>query len=90
VLHGPENDRTLGMRNWLAYSLTRQMGRYASRTRFFELFMNLVRQSGQAQRSSLLICSYVIDASIGNKYPTVPWFLIYLGSSSYTVALLLQ
>ncbi|KAF6264711.1 coth protein-domain-containing protein [Scenedesmus sp. NREL 46B-D3] len=40
VLHGPENDRTLGMRNWLAYNMGRQMGRYASRTRYFELFLN--------------------------------------------------
>jgi hypothetical protein len=42
VLHGPENDRTLGMRNWLAYGMLRQMGRYASRTRYFELFLNTV------------------------------------------------
>eukprot|EP00879_Flechtneria_rotunda_P006440 GHRR01006769.1.p1 GENE.GHRR01006769.1~~GHRR01006769.1.p1 ORF type:complete len:491 (+),score=142.61 GHRR01006769.1:191-1663(+) len=40
VLYGPENDRTLGMRNWLAYGLARQMGRYASRTRYMELFLN--------------------------------------------------
>eukprot|EP00879_Flechtneria_rotunda_P005306 GHRR01005592.1.p1 GENE.GHRR01005592.1~~GHRR01005592.1.p1 ORF type:complete len:281 (+),score=82.55 GHRR01005592.1:191-1033(+) len=42
VLYGPENDRTLGMRNWLAYGLARQMGRYASRTRYMELFLNTV------------------------------------------------
>ncbi|WIA37032.1 hypothetical protein OEZ86_014016 [Tetradesmus obliquus] len=40
VLHGPENDRTLGMRNWLAYGIGRRMGRYASRKRYFELFLN--------------------------------------------------
>jgi hypothetical protein len=31
------------MRNWLAYGMGRQMGRYASRTRYFELFLNTVR-----------------------------------------------
>jgi hypothetical protein len=43
VLHGPENDRTLGMRNWLGYNMARWMGRYASRTQYFELFLNTVR-----------------------------------------------
>jgi len=42
VLHGPENDRTLGMRNWLGYNMARRMGRYASRTKYFELFLNTV------------------------------------------------
>lgn len=42
VLHGPENDRTLGMRNWLGYNMARWMGRYASRTKYFELFLNTV------------------------------------------------
>jgi hypothetical protein len=42
VLHGPENDRTLGMRNWLGYNMARWMGRYASRTQYFELFLNTV------------------------------------------------
>lgn len=43
MLHGPENDRTLGMRNWLGYNMARWMGRYASRTQYFELFLNTVR-----------------------------------------------
>jgi hypothetical protein len=43
VLYGPENDKTLGMRNWLAYNIARQMGRYASRTLFLELFLVQVR-----------------------------------------------
>lgn len=42
VLHGPENDRTLGMRNWMAYWTSRQMGRYASRTVYYEMFLNTV------------------------------------------------
>lgn len=43
VLHGPENDRTLGMRNWLGYNAARRTGRYASRTQYFELFLETVR-----------------------------------------------
>lgn len=39
VLHGPENDRTLGLRNWLALGAARAAGRYASRTAYFELFL---------------------------------------------------
>lgn len=49
VLHGPENDRTLGMRNWLAYNMARRMGRYASRTRYFELLLNTVSWWWQRQ-----------------------------------------
>ncbi|KAF8065708.1 hypothetical protein HT031_002768 [Scenedesmus sp. PABB004] len=40
ILHGPENDRSLGMRNWLAMAAFRRMGRYASRTRYVELLLN--------------------------------------------------
>jgi hypothetical protein len=47
VLHGPENDKTLGMRNWLALNLARRTGRYASRTRYFELFLHAVRRAGE-------------------------------------------
>jgi hypothetical protein len=39
ILHGPFSDKTL-MRNYLAYALARDMGHYASRTRFCELFLN--------------------------------------------------
>jgi hypothetical protein len=39
VLHGPENDKTMGMRNWLAMNMARRSGRYASRTQYFELFL---------------------------------------------------
>jgi hypothetical protein len=30
------------MRNWLGYNMARWMGRYASRTKYFELFLNTV------------------------------------------------
>jgi hypothetical protein len=39
ILHGPFSDKTL-IRNYLAYALARDMGHYASRTRFCELFLN--------------------------------------------------
>ncbi len=39
ILHGPYSDKTL-LRNYLAYQLARDMGHYASRTRFCELFLN--------------------------------------------------
>ena len=39
VLHAPFSDKTL-MRNHLMYQWSREMGRYASRTRFVELYLN--------------------------------------------------
>jgi hypothetical protein len=39
VLHGPYSDKSL-MRNFLTFKLGRDLGRYASRTRFFELVLN--------------------------------------------------
>jgi hypothetical protein len=39
ILHGPYSDKAL-IRNYLAYALARDMGHYASRTRFCELFLN--------------------------------------------------
>lgn len=39
IIQGPYIDRTL-MRNFLAYQLSNQIGRYAARTRFVELFLN--------------------------------------------------
>lgn len=39
VLYGPEVDKTMGMRNLIAFSLARSSGRYASRTRFCEVFL---------------------------------------------------
>jgi hypothetical protein len=39
VLHGPFSDKSL-MRNYLAFTLGRELGRYASRTRFIELVLN--------------------------------------------------
>ena len=39
VLHGPYSDKSL-MRNKLIYDLSGDMGRYASRTKFVELFIN--------------------------------------------------
>lgn len=39
VLYGPEADATLGFRNLIAYTLSRGMGRYASRLKYCELFL---------------------------------------------------
>ena len=39
ILYGPELDKTLGMRNYLAYNLARSAGRYASRTVYCEVFL---------------------------------------------------
>lgn len=39
VLHGPHSDKTL-IRNHLIYTLSRDIGRYAARTRFAELELN--------------------------------------------------
>lgn len=39
VLYAPYMDKTM-MRNYLAYTLTREMGRWASRIRFVELILN--------------------------------------------------
>ena len=39
IMHAPWDDRTL-MRNAIAYQISRDMGRYAPRTRFVELFLH--------------------------------------------------
>jgi hypothetical protein len=39
ILQGPYLDKTL-MRNYVAYTLSNRMGRYAARSRFVELFLN--------------------------------------------------
>jgi len=39
VLYGPETDRSIGLRNFLAYNISRSMGHYASRTKFVEVFL---------------------------------------------------
>ena len=39
ILNGPYSDKTL-MRNFLAYEFSNRIGRYASRTRFVEVFLN--------------------------------------------------
>ena len=39
ILYGPESDRTMGLRNHLAFHLAREMGRYASRARHVEVFL---------------------------------------------------
>ncbi|RKU21909.1 hypothetical protein C6500_05485 [Candidatus Poribacteria bacterium] len=44
VLNGPYSDKTL-MRNFLAYEFSNRIGRYASRTKFVEVFLN---QGGDA------------------------------------------
>lgn len=60
VLHGPENDRTLGMRNALAYAMGRAMGRYASRVVYAELFLVTASSVGaciQRQLSNAVVRS---------------------------------
>ena len=42
VLNGPYSDKSL-MRNYLAYEFSNRIGRYASRTRFVEVFLNTNR-----------------------------------------------
>ncbi len=37
ALYGPETDKTLGMRNVLAYELFSRMGHWAPRTRYCEV-----------------------------------------------------
>lgn len=44
ILNGPYSDKTL-MRNFLAYEFSNRIGRYASRTKFVEVFLN---QDGDA------------------------------------------
>ena len=39
IIHGPYSDKTL-MRNYLMYTWSNQIGRYAVRTRFIEVFLN--------------------------------------------------
>jgi len=39
ILYGPEQDKTLGMRNYLAYNLARASGNYATRTVYVEVFL---------------------------------------------------
>ncbi len=43
ILHAPYSDKTL-LRNNLVYTLANQTGNYASRTKYFELFLNDVYQ----------------------------------------------
>ncbi|MCG9127552.1 CotH kinase family protein [Candidatus Poribacteria bacterium] len=43
VLNGPYTDKTL-MRNYLAYEFSNRIGRYATRTRFVEVFLNTNKQ----------------------------------------------
>ncbi|PSC71257.1 spore coat isoform A [Micractinium conductrix] len=54
---GDEVDLTLGMRNWLAYGLYRDAGRYAPRTVWVETF--LVNDSSTALAMSHYIGSYI-------------------------------
>ena len=44
VLNGPYSDKTL-MRNYLAYEFSNRIGRYASRTKFVEVFLNDVEDA---------------------------------------------
>lgn len=68
VLHGPENDRTLGMRNWLAYGIGRRMDRYASRTRYFELFLNTVRRTWRCSAVGLVFEGELEPVAAGDRH----------------------
>ena len=48
VLNGPYSDKTL-MRNYLAYEFSNRIGRYASRTRFVEVFLSDERGANVGQ-----------------------------------------
>eukprot|EP01025_Chloroclados_australasicus_P006745 TRINITY_DN12159_c0_g1_i1.p1 TRINITY_DN12159_c0_g1~~TRINITY_DN12159_c0_g1_i1.p1 ORF type:complete len:888 (+),score=77.43 TRINITY_DN12159_c0_g1_i1:170-2665(+) len=39
VLYGPEEDRSLGLKNIMAYEMSRAIGQYASRYRLIEIFL---------------------------------------------------
>ena len=56
ILYGPESDKTL-MRNFLAYRLSNQMGHYAPRTRFVEVFL---RTSTSASLESQYVGVYLL------------------------------
>ncbi len=49
VLNGPYSDKTL-MRNYLAYEFSNRIGRYASRTKFVEVFLNEGRDVNVSKR----------------------------------------
>ena len=49
VLNGPYSDKTL-MRNYLAYEFSNRIGRYASRTKFVEVFLNEGRDADTGKR----------------------------------------
>jgi hypothetical protein len=68
VLYAPYPDRTL-MRDVLAYELSNQMGRYAPRTRFVEVFVN--RAGGLlAQRQYMGV--FVLEENIKRSKHRVP------------------
>lgn len=46
ALYGPETDKTLGMRNVLAYELFRRMGHWAPRTRYCEVRRGTAQGAG--------------------------------------------
>ena len=57
VLYGPENDRTMGLRNKVAMWAARAMGRYASRTQYCEVLLVQVSRSPtalQIRRSNIV------------------------------------
>ncbi|MFX0138918.1 MAG: CotH kinase family protein, partial [Candidatus Hodarchaeota archaeon] len=54
VLHAPYPDKTL-MRNFIAYNLSNQIGRYASRTKFVELFLNKSGASLESQYQGVYV-----------------------------------
>jgi hypothetical protein len=60
VLYAPYSDKTM-IRDVLAYELSNQMGRYAARTRFVELFLN---RSGDRVGARDYVGVYVLEEKI--------------------------
>lgn len=46
IMYGPEGDKTLGMRNFVTYEMSRRVGRYASRIQYVEVFLNMNGTAG--------------------------------------------
>ena len=74
VLYGPENDRTMGLRNKVAMWAARAMGRYASRTQYCEVLLVQVSGSPKALQNRCSVhpcCSNILYG----------WMIIMFGAS---------
>jgi hypothetical protein len=60
ILYGPYSDKTL-MRNFLAYKLSNNIGRYAPRTKFVELYLN---ETGASELSTTYAGVYLLVETI--------------------------